>query len=149
VSNPPAEAHGERHRASHVFNIVVFIVVGVALAWLLRDRGFDTARELLGGIGPWLAVVVGIDVCAAACDAASIHAFMRPEQRMVSYLRVLAAQASGHAINILTPGGAFGEPTKVAMLVGHMPRARIVLSIVVYNLATLYLSVVVHVIDCR
>ena len=56
---------------------------------------------------------------------------------------MLAAQASGRAINVLTPGGALGEATKVAMLVGHAPRARIVSSIVLYNLATLYLSVVV------
>jgi hypothetical protein len=136
----------ERHLVSHIFNIVVFVVGGGALVLLLRQLGLDSARDMLGGIGPWLAVVVGIDVCATACDAAAIHAFMRPEQRMVSYVRVLAAQASGHAINILTPGGALGEATKVAMLVGHMPRARIVSSIVLYNLATLYLSVVVLVI---
>lgn len=65
---------------------------------------------------------------------------------MVSYWRVLAAQASGRAINVLTPSGALGEATKVSMLVGHAPRTRIVSAIVEFNLATLYLSVAVLVI---
>lgn len=139
-----SEPHAtERHLASHVFNIVVFVVGGVALVMLMRRLGLDNARRLLAGIGPWLGVIIGFDLCAMACDAAAIHAFMRPEARMVSYIRVLAAQASGRAINVLTPGGALGEATKVAMLVGHAPRTRIVSSIVLYNLATLYLSVVV------
>lgn len=136
-------ASGERHLTSHIFNIVVFAGGGVALALLVRSLGLQNAQHLVSGVGPWLGVIVGFDLCAMACDAAAIHAFMRPEARMVSYVRVLAAQASGRAINVLTPGGALGEATKVAMLVGHAPHARIVSSIVLYNLATLYLSVAV------
>jgi uncharacterized membrane protein YbhN (UPF0104 family) len=145
VTEPAAGAH-ERHLFSHVFNIAVFVVGGVALAFLMRSLGLANARRVFADVGPWLAVIVGLDVAAMACDAGAIHAFMQPEARMVSYIRVLAAQASGRAINVLTPGGALGEATKVAMLVGHAPQARIVSAIVQYNLVTLYLSVAVLII---
>jgi hypothetical protein len=103
----------------------------------------ETVRQVLGGVGGWFFVIVAIDIAALACDAAAIHQFMRPEQRMVKYWRVLAAQASGRAINILTPGGALGEATKISMLVSHAPRGRVVTSIVLLNLAGFYLSVAI------
>lgn len=65
---------------------------------------------------------------------------------MVSYPRVLAAQASGRAINVLTPGGALGEPTKLSLLVSHAPKNRVLSSIVLLNLSQLYLSVLIIVI---
>ena len=99
-------------------------------------------RRVLGDVGPVARVIVGLDLASMACDAAAIHAFMQPEARMVSYVRVLAAQASGRAINVLTPGGALGEATKVAMLVASAPRAHRVVDRAL-NLVTLYLSVVI------
>ncbi|HSN28688.1 MAG TPA: lysylphosphatidylglycerol synthase transmembrane domain-containing protein, partial [Kofleriaceae bacterium] len=141
---PPTAA--DRHLVSHIFNIVVFVVGGVALAFLMHSLGLANAERVMQDVGPWLGVIVGLDLAAMACDSGAIHAFMRPEARMVSYWRVLAAQASGRAINVLTPGGALGEATKVAMLVGHAPRDRIVSAIVEYNLVTLYLSVAILVI---
>jgi hypothetical protein len=76
------------------------------------------------------------------CDAKALHTFMRPEARMLSYGRVVAAQISGRAINIVTPFGALGEATKLTMLVSHAPSARVLSSIVVFNLADFTLSVV-------
>jgi uncharacterized protein (TIRG00374 family) len=75
------------------------------------------------------------------CDAAALHAFMRPEARMVSYARVLGAQASGRAINVLTPFGALGEATKVTMLSEYVPRSRVLSSLVLLNVSMLYLNV--------
>ncbi|MBV8761009.1 MAG: flippase-like domain-containing protein [Deltaproteobacteria bacterium] len=141
-----SEAPTERHLVSHVFNIVVFVVAGAALIELVHAGGIENARRVWWQLGPWLGVIIGLDLAAMACDAGAIHSFMRPESRMVSYWRVLAAQASGRAINVLTPSGALGEATKVSMLVGHAPRTRIVAAIVEYNLATLYLSVAILVI---
>lgn len=132
----------ERHLASHVFNVAVLVVGAAALVWLTHRLGLANAEKVLSDVGGWFAVILGLDVAAMACDAAAIHAFMRPEARMVSYWRVFAAQASGRAVNILAPGG-IGEATKVTMLVGHAPRDRVVSSIVLYNLATFYLSVAI------
>ena len=137
------QAAPERHLASHVFNIVVLVLGTVGLAVMMHRLGLASFEEVVRDAGGWLALVVSLDLAALALDAAAIHAFMRPEARMVSYWRVLAAQSSGRAISILTPGGALGEATKIAMLVGHAPRERVVSSIVLFNLATFYLSVAI------
>jgi uncharacterized protein (TIRG00374 family) len=133
----------ERHLASHVFNIAVLVIGVVVLAWLLDKLGWDNVKRVMRGVGAWFALIVALDVAALACEAAAIREFMRPESRMIAYWRVLAAQASGRAINILTPGGALGEATKVTMLVAHVPRGRVVSSIVLLNLASFYLSVAI------
>jgi len=133
----------ERHLATHVFNVAVLVVGLGALVWMLNELGWQNVRRVLRGVGGWFALIVAFDVATLACEAGAIHAFMRPEQRMVPYWRVLAAQASGRAINILTPGGALGEATKITMLVAHAPRGRVVGSIVLLNLASFYLSVAI------
>ena len=136
-------ARRERHLASHFFNIGVLVVGGAVLVWMLRRLGWDNVKDVLRGVGGWFAVIVALDVCALACDAAAIHQFMRPESRMVAYWRVLCAQASGRAVNVLVPGGALGEATKITMLVAHAPRGRVVGAIVLFNLASFYLQVAI------
>jgi hypothetical protein len=133
----------EKHLASHAFNIGVLVVGVIALAWMLDRLGMANVRHVFAGVGSWFFVCVALDIAALACEAAAIHEFMRPEARMVHYWRVLAAQASGRAINILTPGGALGEPAKITMLVSSAPRGRVVSSIVLLNLAGFYLSVAI------
>jgi uncharacterized protein (TIRG00374 family) len=59
---------------------------------------------------------------------------------------VIAAQLSGRAINILTPGGVLGEATKITMLVSSAPRGRVVSSIALLNLMSFYLSVTIVII---
>jgi uncharacterized membrane protein YbhN (UPF0104 family) len=140
------EVRRERHLPTHVFNIAVLVVGTGALAWMLHQLGWTNVRRVMAGVGWWFAAILALDIAALACEAAAIHQFMRPEQRMVAYWRVLAAQVSGRAINILTPGGALGEATKVTLLVAHAPRGRVVSSIVLLNLAALYLSVAILVI---
>src|SRR5262245_28962583 len=118
-------AKPEKHLASHVFNVAVFVVGAIALGFMMDKLGWDNARRVFAGVGAAFFVAVAFDVGALAFEAAAIHSFMRPEARMVRYLRVLAAQASGRAINILTPGGALGEATKITMLVASAPKARV------------------------
>ena len=125
---------------ARIFQLVVFIIGGVALWWMLRNQSWDELRGYLSGVGWWFLLVLGLELSALMCDAAALHAFMRPEARMIPYWRVLGAQSSGRAINVLTPGGALGEATKLAMLVSHAPRARVLSSIVLLNLSQVYLS---------
>jgi hypothetical protein len=133
-----AEAPGSR--AARIFNLVVFVAGGIALWWMLRNQRWDALRGHLASVGWWFAFILAIELGALMCDAAALHAFMRPEARMIPYWRVLGAQSSGRAINVLTPGGALGEATKLAMLVSHAPRARVLSSIVLLNLSQAYLS---------
>jgi hypothetical protein len=128
---------------THLFNLIMLVIGASVLVWILRQTGWGELRTMISGIGSWGALIVGLDVCATCLDAAAIRAFMRPEARMISYWRVLGAQASGRAINVLTPLGALGEATKVTMLVSYAPRPRVLSSIVLYNLSTFYLQVVI------
>jgi uncharacterized membrane protein YbhN (UPF0104 family) len=97
----------------------------------------------ISGVGYRFAIILGLDLTAVLLDARALHAFMRPEARMISYWRVVAAQISGRAVNVVTPLSALGEATKLTMLVTHAPRVRVLSAIVLFNLAALYLSVAV------
>lgn len=119
----------------------MMIVGGIALYLLLRHHGWSEIRTMLENVGWWFAVVFGLELMALMCDGAALHAFMRPEARMISYWRVLGANMSGRALNVLTPGGALGEPTKLMLLSSHAPRARALSSLVLFNLTIAYVSV--------
>jgi uncharacterized protein (TIRG00374 family) len=60
----------------------------------------------------------------------------------VSYWAVFAAQASGIAVNRLTPGNSLGEPVKVTMLTGQgVPTSLAVSSVVMFNIASVYVGI--------
>ena len=143
MPDAPVEPPPNRHVLSHVFNIVVLVGGGTALIVMMHELGWDNARVVFEDVGGWFFLILGLDLIGMGLDAGAIHSFMRPEARMVSYWRVFAAQASGRAINIFVPGGVVGEATKITMLVSHAPRDRVVSSIVLFNLATFYISVAI------
>ncbi len=143
ADSPAEETAPSHHRWSHIFNIVVLVGGAVGLAVMMHQLGWDNARSVLTGVGGWFFVILGLDLVGMGIDAAAIHAFMQPEAAMVSYWQVFAAQASGRAINIFVPGGVVGEATKVSMLVTHAPRDRVLSSIVLFDLATFYISVAI------
>ena len=131
----------ERHTPSHVFNVAILIIGGAGLAWMVHRLGMSNVRAVLTSVRGWFPLIMGLDVIATVFDSLAIRAFMKPEARMIPYVRVLAAQASGRAVNVFVPGGAGGETTKITMLVDRAPRARVVSSILLYNMGNLYLSI--------
>jgi hypothetical protein len=137
------ETSHERHLASHLFNLTMMVVGAAALAWMMRELGWDGFTDAVTSVGRVFGVILGLDLAAVLLDARALHTFMRPEARMISYWRVVAAQLSGRAVNIVTPLGALGEATKLTMLVSHAPRMRVLSAIVLFNLAALYISVAV------
>lgn len=138
-----AEPAPEQHRASHWFNLAMLVVGAAALAWMLQRLGWDELRTGIAEVGGAFAIVLALDLAALLLDARALHTFMRPEARMLSYWQVVAAQISGRAVNVVTPLSALGEATKFTMLVTHAPRVRVASAIVLFNLAELYLSVLV------
>jgi hypothetical protein len=141
-TTPPPETQ-KKSVGSAIFNVVMFLVGGCALAWMLRTTSWPELEQVIVGVGAWAGLIICLDLIALCLDAAAWHAFMRPEARMVPYWRVLGAWASGRAINVLTPFGALGEATKVTMLMNHAPRSRVLSSIVLLNVTALYFSVTV------
>jgi uncharacterized protein (TIRG00374 family) len=140
------EGTGKKNAWSTIFNLVMFVAGGIGLYFMLRTTSWDELRPVIIGVGTYAGIILALDLTALCCDAAAWHSFMRPEARMVSYPRVLGAWASGRAINVLTPFGALGEPTKITMLLDRAPKARLLSSIVLLSVTVLYFSVTVMII---
>jgi hypothetical protein len=124
-----------RPRARHLLHGAALLIGAVVLVFLIDNLGRDGFESAILGTGRWFLVLAAIDLAAVMCDAAGVYCFVRPHAE-VSYLRVFFAQASGLAINRLTPGNSLGEPIKVTMLMRHVPEAPAVSSIVKFNITT-------------
>jgi uncharacterized protein (TIRG00374 family) len=118
-----------------VFNIVTLVVGAVAFTFLVGRLGWSGIVDAVVGVGSWFIVMAAIDLASVFCDAGGVYCFVRP-LAPISYFRVFAAQASGLAINRLTPGNSLGEPIKVTMLMAHVPEAAAVSSIMMLNFAS-------------
>ncbi|MGE5180683.1 MAG: lysylphosphatidylglycerol synthase transmembrane domain-containing protein [Acidobacteriota bacterium] len=125
-----------------MFHIVVLVIGVVGLALAIHELGWQGVQDAVVGTGPWFAVIALLDLASAACDAYAIRGFILPKQP-VSYAAVFAAQASGIAVNRLTPGNSLGEPVKVTMLTTHkVPTNLAVSAVVMFNLVSAYLGIV-------
>jgi len=136
-----ADPSPEQHRGSHAYNVAVLVLGAGLLTWMLHQLGWHQLHAVAADVGRTFVLVLALDLVAILCDARGLHTFMRPEARMVSYGRVVAAHLSGRAVNVVTPFAALGEATKATMLVTRAPRVRVASAIVLFNLAGLYLSV--------
>jgi uncharacterized membrane protein YbhN (UPF0104 family) len=128
--------------AARIFNLVCLVGGVVLLVLAVHSIGLARLGELAVRVGPWSAAILAVNVAYSMCDAASQHFFMRPEQRALSYWRMLVVHVSAQAVNLLTPGQKVGEATKVTLLLGHAPRPRVIASIVRFNLTNLAISIV-------
>lgn len=122
-----------------MFNAVVLVIGAAAFAILFRRIGWAATANAIARVGWGFAIIAAIDLASVFCDAAGIYSFIRP-QAVVSYWRVFAAQASGLAINRLTPGNSLGEPTKMTMLAGHVPESLAVAGVVMFNIVQYYIA---------
>jgi hypothetical protein len=106
---------------------------------LFHSIGWTATTDAILGAGWWFAAIAAIDLASVFCDAGGIYCFIRPQTEL-SYWRVFAAQASGLAINRLTPGNSLGEPTKMTMLAEHTPESLAVAGVVMFNIAQYYIA---------
>jgi uncharacterized protein (TIRG00374 family) len=110
----------------------------VALAFVLHALGWSGMRDVIVGTGTWFLAIAAVDLVSITCDAYAIHRLLG---RRVGYLQVFAAEASGIAINRLTPGNTLGEPVKVAMLSRNTTMTEAVAAVVMFNLTTMYIGI--------
>jgi hypothetical protein len=132
-------------RVRHVLHAIVLVIGTVAFVFLLWRLGRAGLERVILGTGAWFAVIAAIDALSLMCDAGGVHSFARQHAR-ISYWRVFAAQASGLAINRLTPGNSIGEPIKVTMLMEHVPESVAISAIVMFNIATILVAISVIVV---
>jgi uncharacterized protein (TIRG00374 family) len=133
---------GERPGWARWVTLGALAVALVALAWTIYSVGFFAIVERLVRIGPWFAVVIGLEVLTTLFDAGAIYHFLRPEQKKVGYRRVVLAQLSGRAVNTVTPLGSLGEVVKTTMLMERVGKTRAFAAVLLYNISTGELSYV-------
>ena len=125
-------------RASYVFHVAMLVVGATVLGLLLHRLGWEGVRHGVVAAGPWLALIAAIDVASMTCDAVALHAFLGGRVR---FRHVFAAEASGLAINRLTPANSLGEAVKVTMLTRSSTSDLAVSAVVLFNLTTIYLGI--------
>jgi hypothetical protein len=130
----------DRHRLGTAFHVAMLVLGAVALGFVIDRLGWDGMRRVVVGTGRWFAVIAAIDLVSVLGDTLALHGFL---DRAVAFRHVFAAEASGIAINRLTPGNSLGEPVKVTMLARHVATERAVAGVVMFNLATLYVGIAV------
>jgi uncharacterized membrane protein YbhN (UPF0104 family) len=134
-----------RAHARAWFHAIVLVIGVVGLAFLLRHVGWEQTKELVRKIGVWFAVIAVIDLLGVMADAFGVHGFLRSHAK-IGFWQVFGAQASGLAINRLTPGNSLGEPVKVTLLSRHVPTKDAISAIVMFNLTTAYIGIALIVI---
>jgi len=132
----------ERPRWARWVTYGSLVMALAALVWTIYAVGLSEIFYRLSLIGPWFAVVIGIEVLVTACDAAAIHAFLRPDHRKIGYRRVIMAQVAGRAVNAVTPMGSLGEVVKISMIVEHVPQSRALAAVLLYNITGIEISLV-------
>lgn len=125
---------------SRIFALAMMAIGAIAFAFVLRALDWDATGDAIRSIGPWFLAIAAIDLASVMCDASSIHAFLRV-LGPASYARVFAAQASGIAINRLTPSNSLGEPTKLAMLVQDVPTESALSALVQFHLVNYFTGI--------
>ncbi|MBA3453660.1 MAG: flippase-like domain-containing protein [Deltaproteobacteria bacterium] len=130
-----------RSRARRVFHAIAIVIGAVAFAFLIDQLGWDALIAAMIGTGWWFVVMAALDLGSVMFDAGATYSFVRPYAPNVSYWRVFAAQASGVAINRLTPTNSMGEAIKITMLAEHAPTSAAVSAIVMFNLATFTVAI--------
>ena len=129
-----------------LLHLLALVVGAIGFAILVDRVGWASMQKAVTDAGWWFVWIALIDLASVFSDSAGLYCFVRAETP-VSYWRVFAAQASGIAINRLTPGNTLGEGVKAAMIVEHVAETSTAVSAVVkFNLATLYVALTVVVI---
>ncbi|MBX3162767.1 MAG: flippase-like domain-containing protein [Deltaproteobacteria bacterium] len=119
---------------------MVAFVVGVgAFALLVHTVGWAGIETAIAHVGISFVAIALIDLGSMFCDAAELYCFVRTQQHL-GFWRVFAAQASGLAINRLTPTNSFGEPLKVTILMEDIPEATAVSAVLMFNLSTMLVA---------
>ena len=120
------------------------LVAGVlGLAWLIYDVGPSQIWSNMVDIGPWFAVMLGLEALATVLDAAALHVQLVTPTSRPRFRHVMLAQLGGRAVNLVTPMGTLGEAGKFARLSETSAPERVAAALVVTNLTSIVMTIAV------
>ena len=121
--------------AFHVFQISSFLT-GVALfVYLARHTGLTTLAHFLGMMGWGFGLIVLLSAFRNCLRTGSWYFAIEPDQRRITFWRLMNVMLAGEAIKYLTATGPLlGEPAKAAMVRRQIPLLQGFSSVLVENL---------------
>ena len=109
--------------------LLVRTALGIAglflVGYLVRSVGAGRVWEVLVQAGPWLPVVLALEVVQLVADVGSLRTILGAHFRSVPAATWVRSSATAYAMMILVPAGrAAGEVTRAALLSTHIGAAR-------------------------
>jgi hypothetical protein len=101
-------------------------IVGLGVVvHLVRSAGAERVGAVLLQAGPWLPIVVALEITQAACDFVSLRLILGDDWRLVPARTWLRSSVVAYALMILVPAGrAAGEVTRAALLASKLGAGR-------------------------
>ncbi|HTQ46911.1 MAG TPA: lysylphosphatidylglycerol synthase domain-containing protein [Polyangiaceae bacterium] len=95
------------------------------VGYLVRSVGAERVWEVLLQAGPWLPVVLALEVVQLVADVGSLRVILGAHFKSVPAATWVRSSATAYAMMILVPAGrAAGEVTRAALLSTHIGAAR-------------------------
>jgi hypothetical protein len=131
--------------AFHAFQIASFLAGVILLVYQLRQAGLTTLGHYLEMMGWGSVLIVALSAVRNCVRAGSWYSAIEPDQRRISFWRLMNVMLAGEAIKYLTATGPLlGEPAKAAMVRRQIPLLQGFSSVLVENLIY-YLTVFVFI----
>jgi len=131
VCEPQVAPPGWAQWVSRISLVAAVVALGATL-WAV---GPGTLVGHLRTIGWWFAGILALEGVITALDARALYV-LACDRGQAGFGHVLFAQIAGRGVNVVTPGGALGEATKVSLLTHSMSTDRAVASVLFINLAS-------------
>jgi uncharacterized protein (TIRG00374 family) len=125
------------------FTRATLIAGVIGLAWLIYDVGPRQIWSTMLAIGPWFAVMLGLEALSTVLDAWALHVQLVTKTSRPRFLHVLQAQLGGRAVNLVTPMGTLGEAGKFAALSAESAPERVAAALVITNLTSIVMTIAV------
>ena len=121
--------------AFNAFQTASFIAGLALFVYLLRQTGLTELAHYLGMMGWGFTLIVALSAIRNCVRAGSWYLSIDPEQRTISFWRLMNVMLAGEAIKYLTATGPLlGEPAKAAMVRRQIPLLHGFSSVLVENL---------------
>jgi len=104
--------------------------VGLGLvAYLVRGAGPDRVARVLVQAGPWLPVIVALEIVQILSDVLALRGLLPAERRHIPFVTWLRSSAAAYAMMILLPAGrAAGEVTRATLIAKHIGAPRVAIA---------------------
>jgi hypothetical protein len=124
-----------RKSTFHAFQFTSFLAGIILFVYLLRETGLSTLGHYLRSLGWGFVLIIALSAVRNCVRAGSWYIAIEPDERRITFWRLMNTMLAGEAIKYLTATGPLlGEPAKAAMVRRQIPLLVGFSSVLVENL---------------